>query len=52
MPKMADSPRQVIDFLRQLAAKARPYAEKDVADMRAFAAGELGITDPQAWDWP
>jgi len=52
VPKMADSPRQVIDFLRQLAAKARPYAEKDVADMRAFAAGELGITDPQAWDWP
>ena len=52
VPKMADSPRQVIDFLRQLAAKARPYAEKDVADMREFAAKELGITDPQAWDWP
>ncbi len=52
VPKMADSPQQVIDFLRQLAAKARPYAEKDVADMRAFAAKELGIQDPQAWDWP
>ncbi len=52
VPKMADSPQQVIDFLRQLAAKARPYAQKDVADMRAFAAQELGIADPQAWDWP
>ena len=52
VPKMADSPQQVITFLRDLAARARPYAEKDVADMRAFAAGRLGIQDPQAWDWP
>ncbi len=51
VPKMADSPRQVIDFLRDLARRARPYAEKDVADMRAFAAEKLGIADPQAWDW-
>ena len=34
------------------AARASPYAEKDVADMRAFAAEQLGIADPQAWDWP
>jgi len=51
VPKMAESPDQVIRFLRELAAKARPYAEKDVADMRAFAAERLGIHDPQAWDW-
>jgi oligopeptidase A len=51
VPKMASSPQQVIDFLRDLARRARPYAEKDVADMRAFAAARLGITDPQAWDW-
>jgi oligopeptidase A len=50
--KMADSPEQVITFLRDLGRKARPYAEKDVADMRAFAAAELGLADPQAWDWP
>jgi oligopeptidase A len=49
--KMADSPRQVIEFLRTLAAKARPYAERDVADMRSFAAEHLGIADPQPWDW-
>ena len=52
VPKMADSPDQVVAFLRELAAKARPYAEKDVADMRAFARSDLGLQDPQSWDWP
>ena len=52
VPKMADSPEQVVKFLRELAAKARPYAEQDLADMRTFAAEQLGLTDPQAWDWP
>ncbi len=51
VPKMADSPAQVIDFLRQLATKARPYAERDVQDLRAFAAKELQLADPQPWDW-
>lgn len=51
VPKMADTPQQVIDFLRTLAVKARPYAERDVADMREFAATHLGIADPQPWDW-
>jgi len=52
VPKMAESPRQVIDFLRDLARRARPHAQRDVADMRAFAAERLGIADPQSWDWP
>jgi len=52
VPKMADSPDQVVAFLRELAVKARPYAEKDVADMRAFARSDLGLHDPQSWDWP
>ena len=51
VPKMANSPQQVIDFLRDLARRARPFAEKDVADLRAFAKAELGIADPQPWDW-
>ncbi|MDH1336579.1 M3 family metallopeptidase [Comamonas thiooxydans] len=51
VPKMADSPQQVIDFLRDLAQRARPYAEKDVADLRAFAQTDLAITDPKPWDW-
>uniref|UniRef100_UPI00263A2046 M3 family metallopeptidase n=1 Tax=Limnohabitans sp. Rim8 TaxID=1100718 RepID=UPI00263A2046 len=52
VPKMAESPAKVIDFLRDLAARARPFAQKDVADLKAFAAERLGLTDPQAWDWP
>lgn len=52
VPKMAESPEQVAQFLRGLAIKARPYAEQDLADMRSFAAAQLGLKDPQAWDWP
>ncbi|QKO21606.1 M3 family metallopeptidase [Rhodoferax sp. BAB1] len=52
VPKMAESPWEVIRFLRDLAVKARPYAEQDVADLRAFARNELGLADPQPWDWP
>ncbi|MEN9398393.1 MAG: hypothetical protein RLZ81_2923, partial [Pseudomonadota bacterium] len=52
VPKMADSPQQVTDFLRELARKARPFAEKDIADLRAHAGAHLGLSDPQAWDWP
>ncbi|MFV0681229.1 M3 family metallopeptidase [Ottowia sp.] len=51
VPKMADSPQQVIDFLRQLAAKARPFAQRDVQDLRDFAAQNLSLNAPDAWDW-
>ena len=51
VPKMADSPQTVIDFLRDLARKARPFAERDVADLRIFARDHLAIQDPQPWDW-
>jgi oligopeptidase A len=50
--KMADSPAKVIAFLRDLAQRARPFAEQDLADMRQFAADHLGLQNPQAWDWP
>ena len=49
--KMAESPAQVMDFLRDLAQRAKPYAEKDLAEMRDFARTELHIADPQPWDW-
>ncbi len=52
VPKMASSADEVITFLRDLAVRARPYAEKDVADLRAFAAESLSLSEPQAWDWP
>jgi oligopeptidase A len=48
--KMADTPAEVLKFLDELAARARPYAEKDYAELKAFARDELGLADPQAWD--
>ncbi len=51
-PKMAKSTTEVIDFLRDLGQRARPYAEKDVSDLRHFAAERLALADPQPWDWP
>ncbi len=50
VPKMADSPQQVMDFLRDLARRARPYAEKDLSELREFARTELGLPELQAWD--
>jgi oligopeptidase A len=49
--KMAESPAQVMGFLRDLAQRARPYAERDVAELRQFAAEQLHMNDPQPWDW-
>ncbi|CAL95493.1 M3 family metallopeptidase [Azoarcus olearius] len=50
VPKMADTPAQVLGFLRELAAKAKPFAERDLAELKAFAAEELGLDDLQPWD--
>ena len=50
--KMAGSPQEVLDFLRLLARRARPSAQKDFAELQAFAAAELGLPDLQAWDVP
>ena len=49
-PKMADTPAQVAAFLRDLAAKARPFAERDVAELRDFAKSRLGLDPLEAWD--
>ncbi len=50
VPKMASSPAEVLAFLEDLARRARPFAEKDAQELRAFAKAELGIEDLQAWD--
>ena len=52
VPKMAESPAQVLHFLRDLAQRARPFAERDLADLRRFASEQLQLDDPQSWDWP
>jgi oligopeptidase A len=51
VPKMADRPDEVLDFLRDLGRRAKPYAERDLAELRDFAARELGIDDLQPWDF-
>jgi len=50
VPKMAQTPRQVIEFLRDLAARARPFAERDLTELRSFAKGELGLDALESWD--
>jgi oligopeptidase A len=52
VPKMAESPEQVIRFLRDLGHRAKPYAEQDLADMQAFALEHLDLARPQPWDYP
>jgi oligopeptidase A len=49
-PKMARTPAEVLDFLETLAKRAKPYAERDMAELREYAAKELGLTDLSAWD--
>ncbi|MDE2428780.1 MAG: M3 family metallopeptidase [Burkholderiales bacterium] len=48
--KMAESPAQVSQFLEDLAKRARPFAEKDLEELRAFAKEQLNIEELQAWD--
>ncbi len=48
--KMADSPQQVIEFMRELAQRARPFAERDLAELSEFARAEFGLAELQAWD--
>lgn len=49
-PKMAESPKQVIDFLKNLAQKAKPFAQKDRADLEKFATENSDISTLEAWD--
>lgn len=48
--KMADTPKEVIAFLRDLASRAKPYAQKDMTALRAFAKETLDIDDLKPWD--
>ncbi|KVC82847.1 oligopeptidase A [Burkholderia ubonensis] len=49
-PKMAESPQQVVAFLEDLATRARPHADQDWDELRAFAAKELGLAELAPWD--
>lgn len=48
--KMAESPEQVVSFLRELAAKAKPAAEKEMEELIDYGRNQLGIKDVQTWD--
>ncbi|QSQ42554.1 M3 family metallopeptidase [Xanthomonas translucens pv. undulosa] len=48
--KMARSPDEVLGFLRDLAARAKPYAQRDRAELEAYAREHLGLDELQAWD--
>lgn len=50
VPKMAESPRQVLDFLHDLAGRAKPFAERDMHELREFAASSLGVETLEPWD--
>jgi oligopeptidase A len=49
-PKMAESPRHVLDFLNELASRAKSYAERDLKEVSDFASAELGLATLEAWD--
>jgi oligopeptidase A len=49
--KMADTPAQVLKFLRELAARAKPYAQRDLKELQDFARKELGMKELSAWDY-
>jgi oligopeptidase A len=48
--KMADSTDTVVNFLDDLAEKSLGQAQRDLDELRQFAASEHGLEDLQAWD--
>jgi oligopeptidase A len=47
--KMAQTPAQVMEFLRSLGLRARPFAERDMAELKEYAA-KLDLNTMEAWD--
>jgi oligopeptidase A len=48
--KMAESPDQVLEFLKDLAGRSKPQAEREMSELRSFAEKELNLDDLQPWD--
>jgi len=48
--KMADQPEQVIQFLQDLADKARPQAQQEFAELQAFAKENFDVSELNPWD--
>jgi oligopeptidase A len=50
VPKMAQTPAEVAAFLRDLGQRARSFAQRDYAELAAFARDRLGLPDLSPWD--
>ena len=48
--KMARSTDEVMHFLHDLAARSKPQAEREFAELRAFAARDYGVRYLEPWD--
>ena len=48
--KMANTPEQILKFLRELAQHARPLADKDLLELQEFAKKQLAMSELQSWD--
>lgn len=48
--KMAGSPTEVLEFLHDLAARAKPVAQRELATLREFARSELKLDNLESWD--
>lgn len=48
--KMAESTDKVVEFLEDLAARSKPQAEQELAELKAFAKEVDSFEDLQAWD--
>jgi oligopeptidase A len=48
--KMAGSPAEVLEFLHDLAARARPVAQQELAALREFAHEALQLDNLESWD--
>jgi oligopeptidase A len=48
--RMADTADQVLDFLRELAARALPYAHRDLEELKTFAKESLQLEPLEPWD--
>ncbi len=49
--RMAESPEKVMSFLEEIQQYGKPGAEKDVAEVAAYAKKTDGLTDLQRWDF-
>ena len=48
--KMARSPDEVLAFLRDLIARAKPVALRELEELREFARNQLGLETLEPWD--